>query len=210
MTCGIYIIINKINGHKYIGQSINIEKRFKEHKKNKDYKHSAIDLAIKKYGSKNFIYQIITILPKNSKIIDKHERYWIKFYNTYENKKHYNLTPGGDFNPMKNPKNAQKVSKKLIGHVVPSKTRKKISKKLKGRQFSPKTIKKMSESKIGEKNHKYKKYARIVKSGKINNKQRYSIFFQGRRLKSSINLNKLKKWFQKNYPNETIKEVNNE
>ena len=210
MTCGIYIIINKINGHKYIGQSINIEKRFKEHKRNNDYKHSAIDSAIKKYGHKNFIYRVITILPNNSKVLDKHERYWIKFYNTYENKKHYNLTPGGDFQPMKCPEIAQKISKKLMGHIVTPETRKKISKKHKGKKISLETRKKMSKAKIGKKNNRYKKYARIVKSGQMNHKQRYSIFFQGKRLRSSVNLNELKKWFQKNYPNEPLKEVNNE
>lgn len=32
MSCGIYKITNKINGHSYIGLSNNIEHRFNDHK----------------------------------------------------------------------------------------------------------------------------------------------------------------------------------
>lgn len=31
MTCGIYMWKNKINGHKYIGYSKDIERRWREH-----------------------------------------------------------------------------------------------------------------------------------------------------------------------------------
>ena len=37
MTTGIYKITNKINGHYYIGRSIRIEHRFREHISNAKY-----------------------------------------------------------------------------------------------------------------------------------------------------------------------------
>ena len=51
-----------------------------------------------------------------------------------------------------------------------------------------------------------KKYARIVKSG-INKqgKQKYSVVYGGKRLKYSINPQKLINWFLKNYPLHIIK-----
>lgn len=100
MISGIYLITNKINGHKYVGGSLNINRRFSEHKRATDVDSQAIDKAILKYGANNFDYQIITKLPPNWKIIGEHEKYWIKFYNTFENKHHYNLTPGGDGNTV--------------------------------------------------------------------------------------------------------------
>lgn len=93
MTCGIYLITNKINGHMYVGQSTRIEDRFNEHRQHHDL---AIDKAILKYGSNNFTYDIIEELPNDINILHEREMYWIKFYNTYEDRKHYNLTPGGE------------------------------------------------------------------------------------------------------------------
>lgn len=113
MICGIYIIKNKNTGQMYIGQSINIKKRWHEHcnQKNNTY----IDRAIKKYGKNNFSFRIITQLPNNKKILNEHEKYWIDFYNTFNNPKHYNLTPGGDFNPMDVPKIQKKHKESIIG-----------------------------------------------------------------------------------------------
>jgi group I intron endonuclease len=54
MTSEIYLITNKINGHMYVGGSIDIERRFDEHKRYRDLKNSAVDRAIKKYGKENY------------------------------------------------------------------------------------------------------------------------------------------------------------
>ena len=48
----IYKITNLINNQSYIGQSINIEQRIKQHFRNKD--KTVIDNAIQKYGKENF------------------------------------------------------------------------------------------------------------------------------------------------------------
>lgn len=55
---GIYKITNKINGKIYIGQSINIERRWKEHIFD-NRKNSLIHLAIIKYGKENFSFEVI-------------------------------------------------------------------------------------------------------------------------------------------------------
>lgn len=53
---GIYKITNRINGKSYVGQSINMEKRFKEHLYKQD---TYIDRAIHKYGKDNFNFEIL-------------------------------------------------------------------------------------------------------------------------------------------------------
>lgn len=102
---GIYKYTNKINGKHYIGQSINLEMRKYAHKsaayneKAKDY-NSQFHQAVRKYGLENFEYEIVAILTPEeySKVaLDTLEKYFIKYYNSYQNG--YNATEGGDDNP---------------------------------------------------------------------------------------------------------------
>lgn len=94
---GIYIIENKFNGQKYIGQSIDINNRLYHHKHSCNIK-SKIDNAIKKYGINNFKYNIIEIVNESEytkELLNQKEIYWIKFYNTFLGIG-YNQTAGGD------------------------------------------------------------------------------------------------------------------
>ena len=106
---GIYKIENLVNGKKYIGQSTNIEKRWKEHiklSKIKSDKESILKRqqaplyrALNKYGVENFSF---TILEECSveELNDK-EKYWINYYHSFwkdSSGDGYNLTIGGDGN----------------------------------------------------------------------------------------------------------------
>lgn len=94
---GIYKITNNINGHSYIGQSIHIEERFKEHKKPYNWereKNKPLYIAFQKYGLENFSFDIIEECQPNQ--LDIKEQYWIEYYNTYQNG--YNVTVGGETN----------------------------------------------------------------------------------------------------------------
>lgn len=97
MTRGIYKIENLINGKLYIGQSVQIEKRFEQHKKvafsRKDPNYNnLIYKAIRKYGLDNFKFEIIEEVSEDQDL-DEREIYWISHYNSY--KEGYNMTPGG-------------------------------------------------------------------------------------------------------------------
>jgi group I intron endonuclease len=62
MTIGLYKITLKINGMCYIGSSINIEKRFKQHLSllnNNHHTNIYLQRAWNKYGKDNFIFEII-------------------------------------------------------------------------------------------------------------------------------------------------------
>lgn len=96
---GIYKIQNKLNNKVYIGQSNDIERRFKEHcsyKRNKNSNKHTIDRAICKYGKESFTYEIIEECPLEK--LDEREIYWIQYYNSYE--KGYNCTKGGQQNSI--------------------------------------------------------------------------------------------------------------
>ena len=88
---GIYKITNKNNGKIYIGLSNNIERRKKEHFNNNIYNCSKIDKAIELEGKENFLFEILEECLEEE--LDSKERYWIKYYNSFENG--YNQSRGG-------------------------------------------------------------------------------------------------------------------
>ena len=93
MTCGIYKIENKINGKVYIGQSINIEERWKQHKRNYSFLTSNFYKAIQEFGINNFNWSIIE--ECNKKELNEKEKYWINFYDSINNG--YNMKIGGSY-----------------------------------------------------------------------------------------------------------------
>ena len=102
---GIYIIKNNVNGKCYIGQSVKLRSRLKDHMRNA--KNGKLDLpiyrAINKYGFHNFTVDILeSFIPdpniSNLELIqtlDKLEIEYIEKYNAYT--EGYNCTKGGDF-----------------------------------------------------------------------------------------------------------------
>ena len=57
---GIYKITNKITGHSYIGQSVNIQHRLAKHRNyDQDVAHYPLYKAIAKYGIDNFTIEVI-------------------------------------------------------------------------------------------------------------------------------------------------------
>lgn len=97
---GIYKITNINNNKVYIGQSNNLERRYKEHfiwnLNNKQY----IDELIQDLGKENFSFEIIE--ECELEVLDEKEKYWIEYYNSfYEG---YNKTKGGAGDFYGNPK----------------------------------------------------------------------------------------------------------
>lgn len=100
---GIYKIENLVNHKVYIGQSLNIEKRYKEHlrsgqpekyslKSERD-KKCPIHLAMQKYGVENFELTVLQECKKEE--MDDLERYYIKKYKSLDGNFGYNISPGG-------------------------------------------------------------------------------------------------------------------
>ena len=91
----IYKITNTINSKSYIGQTIqNVKERFYQHcatKCSKAVSNMAIHRAIKKYGKSNFTVEVIEEVESTN--LNDRERYWIRYYDSYNNG--YNSTEGG-------------------------------------------------------------------------------------------------------------------
>lgn len=89
---GIYKITNKETGKAYIGQSNDINRRFKEHQTIGGKSRIPVDIAIQKYGKDSFLYEVIE--ECNIEELNQRETYWIQYFNTVNNG--YNCNIGGD------------------------------------------------------------------------------------------------------------------
>lgn len=83
--CGIYQITDLASGQSYIGQSVDIKERFRQHIKaaltygkqtNKLYQ------MMQKSGAHNFTFEVLEEVPRTQ--LNERETYWINFYKTKE------------------------------------------------------------------------------------------------------------------------------
>ena len=139
----------------YVGQTIDPERRFKQHindvinKKDNNIFHR----ALKKYGLENWVYCVLedNVLKEN---LNLKEIEWIEYYDSFYNG--YNLTTGGDTNYIVSEEYRRKLSESRKGKSSWNKgipmneeSKKKLSESLKGRVISTETRKRMSESAKG-------------------------------------------------------------
>lgn len=98
---GIYKITNKINGKCYIGQSVDIHRRWKGHRKDafwdgslaKDY---PLYRAMRKHGIENFEFEVLEECSADA--LNEKEIYYINFYKSNMRDFGYNQNDGGQTN----------------------------------------------------------------------------------------------------------------
>ena len=95
----IYCYTNKINGKKYVGQTINPEQIYNAHKSNyqnpnhTEY-NSLIHKAFRKYGFNNFTYEVLVKGIDDINVLNELEIYYIKKFNC-QTPNGYNVEAGG-------------------------------------------------------------------------------------------------------------------
>lgn len=159
---GVYLITNRINGKRYVGQSRNIYNRFCCYRsRRKRTEHLSIYRAIRKYGIENFSFSVIEDCSVE-KLFER-EIFWIEQLSP-----EYNRNRGGKGNPR--PMSAETRARLSVaakkqwaaktaserratlanltgprkGHAVSSETRRKIRKALRGRSIPAHVRAKMS------------------------------------------------------------------
>ena len=99
MTIGIYSIRHKQSGKRYVGKSVNVERRLITHKyycsrnvPNKRHSNRHLYNAIRKYGWDAFDKELLeTFDTVDNKLISERELFWIDFYDATNRDKGYNL-----------------------------------------------------------------------------------------------------------------------
>lgn len=97
----IYMWTCKINGKKYVGQTVNPRKRYLQHKRGERADTQIIDRAILKYGAENFDYTVLLTIHADTReelrgLLDEAEIALIRLEQSYiKTGLGYNMTLGG-------------------------------------------------------------------------------------------------------------------
>lgn len=149
---GIYEIINTQNSMRYIGQSIDINGRFSDHKsalRNNRHPNRHLQNAWNLYGQDCFEFKIQEECTTDE--LDEKERFYINAYSTTDRKYGYNFEDGGSVNKHVSDETKIKISQKLMGHPVSEATIEKMRLASTGRHLSDEAKRKVSESSLGRK-----------------------------------------------------------
>lgn len=178
----VYKITNRINGKVYIGQTTrSLEKRWKEHCQ-LSHGCQLMYRAIIKHGKENFTVEQIDVACTREEL-DAKEVYWIKFYDSMNRNKGYNLDSGGNKCKKRSPETIVKLinankgrwageknpkfgkghlftgqNNSFYGKKHTDETKKKLSAKIKGRTLSEEWKKKIGDAERGEKHWLYGKH----------------------------------------------------
>lgn len=171
--CGIYMIVNGITSERYIGQSVDILRRWAEHKTPKANGSPKLHEDMKRIGTHRFY--ILILEECDAKDLDTLEMKYIKMY-----KPEYNRCLGGKGSvghivsttakeqcrqgALKQWREMDDITKTRIlsnlkrpekGHKVSDATKKKISESLKGTKRNQSAINKQKETMILKKKNGY-------------------------------------------------------
>lgn len=144
--CGIYCIENLVNNKKYIGQSVNIKRRFSQHKSllnSGKHENEYLQRSWNKYGANSFNFYILQECEEYN--LDELERYYINLFNSTNDNYGFNNESGGCSNKRASEKTKEKVSKANTGRHHTEETKKKMSESRKGHFISEENIKKLVE-----------------------------------------------------------------
>lgn len=160
MKSGIYKIVNKVNGKIYVGQSIDIKRRWRSHKFASKTGNTHLYRSFRKYGLDNFEFIIIALIPKYA--LNQYEISYINYYSATDQSKGYNLTCGGEYPKVLLKEHRQNISKTNKGHKCSEETKKRISESNAGKRRSEETKQKMSYIKK-EKFHIFQRILQKIK-----------------------------------------------
>lgn len=129
MSAGIYQILSP-TGRVYVGQSWNIERRWRQHRN--DRSDGLLQRSIRKHGAEQHEIRIILSLPLDvsAEVLNEAERYFIAMFSE-RGIKMLNLTEGGR-NARMSAEQKEKIRQALTGYKRTAEHRANISKSKKG------------------------------------------------------------------------------
>lgn len=164
IICGIYKITSP-SGRVYIGESVDIKKRWCSYNRLECYKQRRLYSSLLKYGHDNHIFEIIEECAIEDLFC--RERYWQDFYDVLgDSGLNCRLTECGELKIQVSDETKNKISESNRGKFHSDKTKENISKALKGTKQKKETVEKRV-SKIRGKESKLKGRCRPNISNKL-------------------------------------------
>lgn len=186
---GIYKITSP-SGKVYIGQSIDIDNRFKQYKSHYCKKQYVLYNSLKKYGFDNHKFEIITLCDVSQ--LNDLERYYQDLYCVLgDNGMNLRLTETNDRFGKLSDELKEKISKNRKGkYYLTENDKKHLSIINKGKIFSKETCNKISESKKGcifSEEHRIK-LSKAKKGRKFSEETRKKMSLAQKNRKQKLNL----------------------
>lgn len=146
---GIYGIENISNGKWYVGQAVNLKKRFRDHKSKLRMNHHPnkhLQSAWNKYGEKSFVFRVLEVCEVD--MLNSLEMSWVAKKDSYLNG--YNNTVGGDGvrGLIMSKETRLKMSFSHKGHPVSDETRERMRETRKNSETARKHMKKLRQMKM--------------------------------------------------------------
>lgn len=148
---GIYAIVNKVNGKRYVGSATRLRYRYAEHVRllNANRHHSpTLQRAWNKYGAEAFEYVVLEVVDDLALLIAR-EQAWIDRYNC-TGKRGYNISPtAGSPRGVKHTEQSKKnMSAAALGRKLSEEHRAKIGAAGLGRKMSPEAVAKRNAARM--------------------------------------------------------------
>lgn len=109
MTCGIYSIECLPTGKKYIGSSVSIEDRWKQHLyalRRKEHHSNHLQRAYTRYGEGAFVFAVLEKVKRKDLI--EREQHWLDLHRAWDRSNGFNMSPRADA-PMASPASIAKM-----------------------------------------------------------------------------------------------------
>ena len=147
---GIYLITNMVNGKIYVGQAMDIEDRWANHRAGLNggyHVNKHLQRAWDKYGADSFSFTVLTECAEEQ--LNTMEEYFIFCLDSYDSRVGYNKNyGGGGGRPTEETK--KKIGEFHKGKTLSAETKRKLSEFHKGKTLSAETKRKLSESNKGK------------------------------------------------------------
>lgn len=188
--CGIYKITSPTEKI-YIGQSVDIERRFKVYKRLESKMQRRLYASLVKYGYEEHTFEIIekidiSLVNTDEKILNERERFWQDEYEVLGEKGlNCRLTETNDKSCITSEETKNKIRIANTGKKQPKEQIEKRNQKMIGRHLREETKKKIGAANKGKRRTEYDKKRQIIRqtgSGRII--QQYSL--EGTLIKESI------------------------